>query len=514
MGVRLPEREAGQVFEARPVGPPAASVFAFGIVVFLLLVSNGRPIGGGEDLAAALAGKAAASALSAAAATLLFKAMGRANGESEARGAAALVALGTGLWAASQALGPQPIAALAIAAAVLLLLKGGDEPAWAGRAGLPLGLAVAAWPASAGLVAALGLGVAVRWPRRIPWLVSWGLPGIAARFAAQPFLPATFATGLEGLGEGLGQGHLGLLVSPAKGLLVFTPLAIVAVVGWVRAWRWGERWLVATLAGAVLAHLALVGASSEWHGGSGWGPTALTAAVPPLFLLLPEGLAALPRVGAFLATISVAVQLLGAFAYDQRWERLYQHPAKPGHPELWDVAHSPIPFYARRRVVILAVPALRHGKVFIREHRLVVGGAKGSRITFAGGDLVVRGADATASDIHLQGGARVVGEKLRLSSPGDGLFLRVRPVARLRQLELRIAGRGSGAIAVGERTFWSDEPRSREYAVAGDFRIRHPYRYADSGGADVLVALGRGEASLAAVSLVAPGDPENPFQLP
>jgi hypothetical protein len=342
----------------------------------------------------------------------------------------------------------------------------------------------------------------------------WGLPGIAARLLAQPFLPATWGDGLEGLGEGIGHGHVGLLVSPGKGLLVFTPLAIVPIVGWVRAWRWGERWLVATLAGAFLAHLALVGASREWHGGAGWGPTALTAALPALFLLLPEGLSALPRVGALLAAISVAVQLLGAFAYDQRWERLYQHPARPGHPELWDLAHSPIPFYVRRRVVIFAIPTYRGGKVFLREHRLVIGGAKGSRITFAGGDLVVRGADATASDVHLEEGARVVGERLRLSSPGDAVFLRVRSVARLRQLELRITGRGSGAIDVAERTFWSDEPLSRQYAIAGDFRIRHPYHYAESGGADVLVALGRGEASLTAVSLVAPGDPENPFQLP
>jgi hypothetical protein len=394
------------------------------------------------------------------------------------------------------------------------LLKGGDEPAWAGRVGLPLGLAVVAWPASAGLAAVLALGAAVRWPRQIPWLVLWGLPGIAARLLARPFLPAAFASGLEGLGDGIGQGHMGLLVSPGKGLLVFTPLAIVPIVGWVRAWRWGERWLVATLAGAVLAHLALVGASAEWHGGAGWGPTTLTAALPALFLLLPEGLSALPRVGALLAAISVAVQLLGAFAYDQRWERLYQHPARPGHPELWDVANSPIPFYVRRRVAIFAIPAIRGGKVFLREHRLVVGGAKGSRITFAGGDLVVKGADATAGDLHLEGGARVVGERLRLSSPGDALFLRVRSVARLRPLELRITGRGSGAIAVGERTFWSDEPRSREYAVGGDFRIRHPYRYAESGGPDVRVVLGRGEASLVAVSLVAPGDPENPLQLP
>jgi hypothetical protein len=42
------------------------------------------------------------------------------------------------------------------------------------------------------------------------------------------------------------------------------------------------------------------------------------------------------------AFYSVFVQGLGAFAFDDyRWERLYQRPAEPGHPELWRVGDSP-----------------------------------------------------------------------------------------------------------------------------------------------------------------------------
>jgi hypothetical protein len=215
-----------------------------------------------------------------------------------------------------------------------------------------------------------------------------------------------------------------------------------------------------------------------------------------------------------LAIVSVAVQLLNAFANDQRWERRYQHPAKPGHPELWDVARSPIPFYARRRTVIFALPGRRDGKLSIREHRLVIGGPGGSRFTFAGDDVVVKGADATADNVELVGGARVEGERVSLSSAGDGLFLRVRPVARLRTLELRIVGRGRGAVAVEEASFWSAAPRRKEYPVAGDFHLRHPYHYPDSGGPDLLLTVSRGDISLASVAFVAPSDPENPLQLP
>ncbi len=310
------------------------------------------------------------------------------------------------------------------------------------------------------------------------------------------------------------MGHLGLLVSPAKGLLTFTPLVVVAFVGLFRVWRGGEHWLAATLGCGFLAHVALVGSTAGWHGGDGWGTTTLTAALPLLCLVLPEGMNGLGVFGTLLALVSVAVQVLGAFANDQRWERLYQHPAKPGHPELWDVTHSPIPFYARRRTVIFALPGLRDGKLSIREHRFVIGDTSGSRFTFGGDDVRVKGADATADTIELVGGARVEGERLNLAAAGDGLFLRVRPVARLRALELRIAGRGRGSVAVEETSFWTPAPRRKEYPVAGDFHLRHAYQYPESGGPDLLLTVGHGDVSLTSVALVAPSDPENPLQLP
>jgi hypothetical protein len=513
MGVRAPE-EVPQIYGAAPPGPSAASAIGLGILAFLLLIANGRPIGGGADLGAAFVGKLVCSALSAAAAAVLFQAIGRVHPEGDARTAALLFALGTSVWATSQSLGPQPVGLLAVAVAVLCLLKGGDDPAWAGRAGLPLGLAVAAWPANGALVAILVIAAAIRWPRQILWLAMLAAPPMVLRFFLQPSLPAVFTTGLEGLGTAAGVGHLGLLFSPAKGLLIFTPLVIVAFAGLVRVWRGGEHWLAATLGGAFLAHLALVGSTAGWHGVDGWGATTLTAALPLLCLVLPEGMTTLRAFGTLLAVISVAVQLLGAFANDQRWERLYQHPAKPGHPELWDAVKSPIPFYARRRTIIFALPGLHDGKLTIHEHRLVIGGPSGSRFTFGGDDVRVKGADATADNIELVGGARVDGERLNLAAPGDGLFLRVRPVARLRALELRIAGRGRGAVAVEETSFWTPAPRRKEYPVAGDFHLRHPYHYPDSGGPDLLLTIDRGDVSLTSVALVAPSDPENPLQLP
>jgi hypothetical protein len=509
MGVRSPEEDVA--FVPRAVGPNAPAVVAFGLLALVLLVCNGRPIPETPDAATAYAGKALAALAAAAAAAVLFAAMGRAHAPATARTSSLVFGLGTTAWAVSQHLGPQAPASFAMALAVLFLLKAGDDAAWAGRLGLPLGLAVAAWPASAGAAAVLAAGALVRWPRSTPWLLAWAAPGIALRLAAQPFLPAAFQTGLEGFGEGAGVGHIGLLVSPAKGLLVFTPVAIVGVVGMARAWGWGERWLVATLGGAFLVEWAVVGATRDWHGSPGWGPVVLTSALPLVFLFLPEGLEALPRLGAVLAALSIAAQALGAFAADGRWERLYQ--ARGGATGLWDAGRSPLVFYARRRVLILAMPERARGGWRVREHRLLVGGAVGSRFRFADDAVVVKGADANASDAHLLGGARVEGDHAVLETAGDGVFLRVRPAARLRTLELRLRGRGNGLLGVGEGSFWS-APRVEEYPMAGSFYLRHRYQFAQSGGGDLTVTLDRGRSILTSVALVAPGDPDNPIEAP
>jgi hypothetical protein len=509
MGVRAPEETS--VFVPRAVGPSGPTVVAFGLIALALLVCNGRPIPETPDAASAYAGKALAALAAAAAAAALFGAMGRAHAPGTARSSALVLTLGTTVWAVSQHLGPQAPAVLAMALAVLFLLKAGDEDVWAGRVGLPLGLAVAAWPASGGAAAVLAVGAVVRWPRATPWLLAWSVPPIVLRLAAQPFLPGAFQTGLEGFGEGLGVGHLGLLVSPAKGLLVFTPVVIVAFVGMARSWGWGERWLVATLGSGFVVEWIVVGATRTWHGSPGWGPVGLTSALPLVFLFLPEGLEVLPRLGAILAAFSIAVQALGAFAADGRWERLYQ--ARGGDQSLWDVGRSPLAFYARRRVLILAMPEVKGGRWRVREHRLVAGGAAGSRFAFADDGLVVKGADANASDAHLVGGAKVEGDRAILDAVGDGIFLRVRPSARLRALELRLRGRGEGLLAVGEGSFWS-APRVKLYPVAGPFFLRHRYLFAESGGGDLTVVLERGRAALASVALVAPGDPENPIEAP
>jgi hypothetical protein len=584
MGMRAPE-SVPEPPPPVPRTPPLAQFAGLALVLFVALVSNGRPIGAGDtrpseraaasfvqegdldldeypeveppfarsekshrvsiypvlsavlaapvfalartlfvldETGTALAGKVAAALFSALAASVLFVALSRRHPTDEAGWAAAVFALGTTVWSTSQALWQHPAAILFLSLAVLFALKAEDDAAWAGRAGAPLSLAVAARHADVALVAALAIGLAARWPRRLPSLVLWSLPAAAFLMAYNwTYFGSPLRHGFSGsldarFAEPWGVGHLGLLVSPAKGLLVFTPVVVVAAIGLVRRFRHGDSWLAGTLAAGVLAHWLLMGRWTDWHGGESWGPRLMSDALPFLFLFLPDGWSVVRGLGTVLAVFSVAVQAMGAFAYDYQWERTHQRPPAAGRPELWRVAQSPILFYAERRNAIFAMPAVRGGRAFVREHPVVLLGAKGSRVTFSGRGPAIEGSERTLGDVQLLRGARVEGDTARLAGRWDGVFLRVQPQARQRRLELRIAGRGRGILYVGEKTFWSETPRWTEYAMAGSFRLRHPYYFPESGGGDLTVTLGRagGQAELQSIALVPPGDPEDAIRLP
>ena len=160
------------------------------------------------------------------------------------------------------------------------------------------------------------------------------------------------------------------------------------------------------------------------------------------------------------------------------------------------------------------MPQLHDGNVRSAEHRIVFGAPEGARISAHAEQLVVEGADPTFGNVHLQGGAQLQGDRIRLESAGDAVFFRVRQASRLRHLEIRVVGRGQGTLAVEEASFWSPAPRIRERVVAGDFRSTLPYDYATSGGGDLRVSLrSAGNVLLASIRLVPPTEPDNVIRI-
>lgn len=552
MGVRSPASAPSP--RARPSGPGPGATLVIVLVALVLLLANGRPVGTPDTSGAAgwllrgalalaglafqidatgeaLVGKALAALFAALAAGALFAAVVRWHGLEDARWAGWLLALGTTLAAAAQAWSGEAASACAVAVAVLLLVRSEaeEDPGPAVRAGLPLGLAVALQPTTVALAVVLVGAVLARWRRQGLLALAWAAPGALLALTG---LGAAASTTPSPTGSLPG---LALLASPAKGALVFAPVALVGIVGLLRALRpparrlWDQpqpgRLLPIACGLAAVAHFAWLAAVGGWAVGDFWGPRLVAPAWPLLLLFLPEGFAVLGIGASLLALVSVAVQALGAVTYDGRWDRLHSGPAPESREAdrgqagglaaaMWDVEHSPIVFQARERVARVARPGLEGRRLVLRERVVAPSRGSGSFLSFARTPPAPTGVDGTMSAVRLEAGARVGAGRLELKAPGDGLGFRVPEGARPRRLEIRIAGRGAGTLGLGESDF-GRETRWRERAVSGSFRLRLPYHFAESGGPDLRVTLrSGGPIALESVALVPPTEPENVLRLP
>lgn len=273
--------------------------------------------------------------------------------------------LGTGFWStASQTLWQTETAVFGLALAVLGFAAPRERiSGWDAVAiGIGLGIAGATRPQLAPLVACLLAGT---WIRSRPWHAA-GATVIMASFVA-----ALCAANLRWFGHPLGalpllqdvnsrvhetgasfnpslQGFAGLLISPSRGILIFSPVVVVAAAGLRRSftegWRSPLRWCVL----ALVAQYALYGSYAVWWGGHTYGPRYLTDVLPVAVPLAAVAMSR-PRFGravkiASAAALmwSVAVAATGAFCYPHDSWNVDPSDVDRHHDRLWSVSDNQI----------------------------------------------------------------------------------------------------------------------------------------------------------------------------
>lgn len=265
-----------------------------------------------------------AAVICAAAVALFFLAARQRFPRGVAVAAAMILAFATGVWStASRTLWSHGPLILCHAAALLIILGAERRPALAWLAGLPLGFAVIVRPTAAIVVVAMAAVVMLRWPRRLPAfvacvggvLVPWIGFNLAIHGAVLP--PYYQLSRLDGAGV-FAEALLGHLVSPARGLFVFSPILLLAIPGFALAIRERRDRAVGVACGAILvAHWVAASRFGHWWGGHSFGPRLMADILPFAVFLCAyalESLAALARPSRRVAGGAVTALVLASVA--------------------------------------------------------------------------------------------------------------------------------------------------------------------------------------------------------
>jgi hypothetical protein len=273
--------------------------------------------------------------------------------------------LGTGFWStASQTLWQTATAAVGLAVAVFAFAA--PHPEISGLSavaiGLGLGLAGTARPQLAPIVALMLAGTCARSkPRHALTAITlvavfgaalcavnmrWFGHPLGALALVQDVNSRVHATGAT-FGVQLG-GFAGLLLSPSRGLLIFSPVVLVAVAGFRQSFAEGWRSPVLWCVVAIAVEYALYGSFAVWWGGHTYGPRylldVLPVAVPVAALAMAK-----PRMrqgaktAAFAALAwSILVAATGAFCYPHDEWNVNPTDIDRDHSRLWSVSDNQI----------------------------------------------------------------------------------------------------------------------------------------------------------------------------
>ncbi len=265
---------------------------------------------------------------------------------------ALVFAFGTNTWMiSSQALWQHGTGELLIALALLLIVPNAS-PTRVALLGAVCVLMSANRPPDGLIAGAIGLYMVWSRGRNAFWLLVGGAIPLVALLYYNLHYIGHFAGGYA-VGTLPNKSYFnmnwsgvpGLLVSPARGILIFSPFLVFLPLGLMRRWRAPDtKGLALALSLAVAAQFLLY-SQADWRAGESWGPRWLTDLLPILvWMLAPAPLVLRPLARACLITAmvaSVAVQTIGAFWYMKTSDELIFAGDRESMHGAWNPSNTP-----------------------------------------------------------------------------------------------------------------------------------------------------------------------------
>ena len=232
----------------------------------------------------------------------------------------------TAAWStASRALWQHGPSMLMLTLALWLIALARERPRVIQLVGLPLAFSYVIRPMNAIPIVLLSLFVLVEHRRYfLPYLL-WTLP-VAVPFVwyalsvYHSVLPPYYAVGKVGHAGSFAEALAGTLLSPGRGLFVFSPVFVLSIYGgWLALRRGGER-LDRVLVAIILLHWIVLSSFPIWGGGHSFGYRLFSDMVPYLTYFLIPVIAAIPtlsgrRRAVFTATFACLIAVSFAINY-------------------------------------------------------------------------------------------------------------------------------------------------------------------------------------------------------
>ncbi len=228
---------------------------------------------------------------------------------------------------ASRGLWPHGPSMLMLALAMYLLVKAEDRHSLAAYSSLPLAFSYAVRPTNAVPIILLTVYIFIRFRKMFLKYVLWSLP-VAVPFVVFNMLVYGFPIspyympGRLNAHVNLAVSLPGTLISPGRGLFLFSPVFLFSLLGiWMGA-RKGKLFDI-FLAGILCLHWIIISSFKQWWGGHAFGPRYFADVLPLLvYFLIPavqwmrqlagRKKAVFLSLFCLLAAISFAINMYGA----------------------------------------------------------------------------------------------------------------------------------------------------------------------------------------------------------